>query len=97
MEHILQFGVTIDDEAIINHAKQRASEKVLERVTKEIESYTDGWQETKLDRLFRDEIKKLLDEHKAEIIEKASEHLMANMVKTKAVREAIGEVLSEVE
>lgn len=88
MEHILQFGVNIDEQKIIDTATGRASEVITARVQEEIDSYTKGWS-PKLDNMFREEIKKLIDDHKEQIIEDATKQLAANMAKTKAVKEMI--------
>lgn len=89
MEHIIQFGVTIDEQKIIDHATHSASEKIYNRVSKEINNYTNSWCETRLEQMFKKEIKIVIDLHKEEIIENATKLLAANMVKTKAVKEMI--------
>lgn len=89
MEHILQFGVTIDEQAIVDHVKERASREIIKKVEKEIDKYTHGWQDTKLDNLFREEIKKVLNANKDEIIDKSVTRLASNMAKTKAVKDMI--------
>lgn len=92
MEHIIQFGVSIDEGKIIDVATGKAAAEIISRLNKEIDEYTRGWQETKLERLFREEIKKVIDENKDKIIEDATAKLASNMAKTKAVKEMIAKM-----
>lgn len=95
MEHILQFAVSIDEQKIVDTATNRATEEILKKAKETLGNYTNrGWDtaESKLDRLFRDEIKKILDERKEEIIQDAIKQLAANLAKTKAVKEMVREL-----
>lgn len=92
MEHILQFGVTIDEQKIIDSAISSASKEIIGKVQGEINNYTRGWQETKLDRLFREEIRKVIEANKDKIISDATEKLAYNLSKTKAVKEAMAKL-----
>lgn len=95
MEHILQFGVNIDDEAIISCIKERATQQAIYRIQDEISKYTRGY-ESKLDKIFREEVKKLIDSNKDEIIEKSIDQLAFNLTKTKAVKEAVNNLIGEI-
>lgn len=92
MEHIIQFGVSIDEQKIIDTATDRASGEIIKCVKGEIDNYTRGWEQSKLDRLFREEIKKVIDENKELIIERAIDKLAYNMAKTKVVKETINKM-----
>lgn len=91
MEHILQFAVSIDENAIVKRATEKASEKILESVKSKINSYTQGWQ-TKLDAIFKVEVEKVVSENKEQIIAAATKQLVDNMSRTKAVKEAVKKV-----
>lgn len=92
MEHILQFGISIDEDKIIKTATDKAADEIISSVRKEINDYKRGYQECRLDRIFREEIKKLLEVEKERIIESAISTLVANMNKTKAVRDKLKEI-----
>lgn len=96
MEHIIQFGVTIDESEIIKRVKEIAAQKVLEKVQKEIDSYTRGWSSL-LDEMFEKEVKRTIDENKDEIIKRSVDNLTKNMTRTKMVKEKMEKLLNEVE
>lgn len=89
MEHIIQFGVTIDEQKIIDVATNKAADEIISVVKSEINSYTKGWTDTKLNMLFKKEVKRVVDENKDLIIQKATHDLMVNMAKTKSVKDMI--------
>lgn len=92
MEHIIQFGVSIDEHKIVEIATNEAAKKIIKNIQNEIDKYTDGWTETKLDRLFKEKIKEVIDENKEEIILNATNQLASNLSRTKAVKEIIKEM-----
>lgn len=94
MEHILQFAVSIDEDAIVKMATDRASRQITDEVHAKIESYTKGWRDSKLDELFRDEIKSVVYDNKDEIIEKAIKVVAFNLSKTKTAKDAVKESFS---
>lgn len=94
MEHILQFGISIDEEKIVQTAISKASNDICNKIYTMINGYTRGY-EPKLDRMFREEIKRVIDEEKEEIVERAVDRLVVNMTKQKAVKEAIAKVVRE--
>lgn len=94
MEHILQFAVDIDDQAIIACVKERATQQAIYKIQDEISKYTRGY-ESKLDKIFREEVKKIIDSNKDEIIEKSIDQLAFNLAKTKAVKEAVNNLIGE--
>lgn len=89
MEHIIQFGVTIDEKKIIDHATSRASNEIYKKVEKEISKYTSGWQDTRLDQLFREEIRKVIYDNKDKILEDAITRVAQNLTRTKAVKDML--------
>lgn len=88
MEHIIQFGVNIDDNAIENAVIASATKAIIEKVE---ESSRRGWygQETKLESIMRSEVKRVIEENKDEILNKAIRDLVRNMSRTKAVKDAV--------
>lgn len=93
MEHIIQFGVTIDEDKIVKMATDRASNAIIADIHKEIDEYTKiRWDESRLDRIFREECKKVVDENKEHILQEAIARLTYNLSKTKAVKAMIEEL-----
>lgn len=107
MEHIVQFGIGIDDEAIRKIIMEKAEKSILNDLKKDIRSEIireifvcdSDWygKERKID--LQDWVNvlvvKLLEDHKTEIIERASERLADKMSRTKAVKEAMAEKIRE--
>ena len=92
MEHIIQFGVTIDDDKIEKLVMEKASSECLKQVHEATKNYTSrgyyGDSESTLDKMFKDEVKRIVDENKESIIEKAVKSVTVNIMKTKAITEA---------
>lgn len=90
MEHIIQFGVTIDDQAIEQKIVQQASAAMLEKVS---ELSKSSWNSPSfLDTIAKQQISDLVLDHRDEIIDKAVNELMSNMMKTKKVKEKLEEI-----
>ena len=98
MEHIVQFAIGIDDDAIVKRIEERAEKQIIEDIKGRVESCifaTDyyGRPENRLkhtaEKIFTD----WLESHKDEIIQRASATLASNMLKTKAVKTAINNIL----
>lgn len=88
MEHIVQFGVSIDDGAIQRSVLASATQRIIDAVERDTKRGYYG-QESYLYDLMKEEVKRVIDENKERIINKATKELTRNMSKTKAVREAI--------
>lgn len=95
MEHILQFGISIDEQTIVDRAVDKASRAIVESVQKEINNYTRGY-ESKLETLFRKHVNEVIKAHEDEIIEGAINRLTDNLSKRKVVKEALDNMMSEV-
>lgn len=105
MEHIVQFAIGIDDETIRKNVTANAEKEITESIRADVERsmfnrslYAYG---EKLDKNVPKEwvcdiVKKVIEENKDRIIEGAVEELTKNMMKTKAVKEAIGKAMKEV-
>ena len=108
MEHIVQFGIGIDDEAIRKIIMEKAEKSILDDMKKQIRTDIDnqifvidrGWYDNDCKRVglqdwVNDLVVKLLEDHKTEIIERASEKLADKMSRTKAFKEAMAEKVLE--
>lgn len=90
MEHIVQFGVSIDDFAI----QRRVEDSCVEAVKKKMMScFFDNYSNPK----FKTEeiIKDWLNDHKDEVIKRASEVIAEKMYKSTKVRQSIIEKCGE--
>ena len=98
MDHILQFAVSIDDEAIQNNIMKNAEEKITKQLEIDIRNrifekgyyrpYADSNRDP-LSEWTKDRVKEFFENHKNEIIEKAAILLANNLVKTKAAKEVV--------
>ena len=108
MEHIVQFGIGIDDEAIRKIIMEKAEKSITQDLMKQIRTDIDnqifvidhGWygkdhKRVGLQDWVNDLVVKLLEDHKTEIIERASEKLANKLSRTKAVKEAMTEKVRE--
>lgn len=102
MEHILQFAIGIDDDAIVKRIEENAEKTITKdlraKVGKlmfgvgygggELDNIT-GWTES----MFRE----YLDEHKEEIVRLAAKFLAERLAKSKAAREMLNDVVKTAE
>jgi hypothetical protein len=97
MEHIIQFGVTVDDDLIRKRIIEQASETVVKETKKEL-GVDRGYysEENVIRRLVEKEVTLLFDKHKDAIVEEAGKQLANKLVRTKAVKERTSEILDTV-
>lgn len=107
MEHIVQFGIGIDDDAIREIVMKKAEKSIVEDLKKDIRSEIireifvcdSDWsgKERKIDLQdwVKDLVEKTLKDNKDQIIKMASEKLADKMSRTKAVKEAMAEKIRE--
>lgn len=94
MEHILQFGVTIDDHAIEERAVSAASNAVTEELKKRIlEKYYSGY--SGLSSGVEHMVERFLQDNKDEVIEKAAEAIATKMYASKTIRGKILDAYKE--
>ena len=98
MEHIVQFAIGIDDEAITKRIQENAEKIITQKIQQDVEKciFDTDYYGNKKDRLnYKAEtiFKDWLESHSDEIIKCAVEVLASNMMKTKAVKTAINTVL----
>ena len=103
MEHIVQFGIGIDDDAIREIVMKKAEKSIVEDLKKDIRSEIireifvcdSDWYGKKrkidLQDWVKDLVEKTLKDNKDQIIKMASEKLADKMSRTKAVKEAMTE------
>lgn len=85
MEHIVQFGVTIDDDKIEKMIIDQASRECLNNVKNSMKAFTDYsyYSDSKLSTMFKDEVKKVVAENKDKIISEVVKQVSSNLMKTK--------------
>ena len=108
MEHIVRFGIGIDDEAIRKIIMEKAEKSILNDLKKQIRTdidnqifvidrdwYSKNYKKVDLQDWVKDFVMKTLEDNKEQIIEMASEKLADKMSRTKAVKEAMTEKVRE--
>jgi len=99
MEHILQFGVSIDDNAIKKICEEKAAEQITQEImdfSKEKSYYGEyGRSSEQLKALFAVAIDKYIKEHAEEITKEAIKEVAKNMMKTKVVKESLANLVIE--
>lgn len=94
MEHIIQFGITIDDDAIKKNIEEKATNKIVGAVTQSMK-----------DKLFnryggftydsQEMFKQFLDKYKDEIIANAVDQVVDSIKRSKKYKEALAKVAEE--
>lgn len=97
MEHIVHFGISIDDDAITKRIQENAEKIIIQKIEQDVKknifSIDYRGNSIGLNYIAESIFNKWLDSHKDEIIQVASKALADKMIKTKAVKEAINKVL----
>lgn len=101
IEHIVQFGISIDDEQIKKTIEKNAMQQVVATLRNDIikemigkNNYTKSDYSTKMWNAINEQIKMFLDENKEEIINIASEKLAEKLAKTKKVKDMVANTIS---
>lgn len=97
MEHIVQFGITIDDDAIRRHVEAKAADSVVKGLKQSLFRLGYNDRPMGITEDVENVIDAFLEEHKQEIIDAAAERLADRLVRTKAVKEAVAKTVKEVE
>lgn len=95
MEHIIQFGVTIDDDAIKKNIEKNAVDKLVTDIKKEVRDEIfvgSGWNRG-LSYKVQEIIKEALTEYKDEIIKEATTQLVDTMKRSKKYKEALAKIV----
>ena len=90
MEHIVQFGVSIDDSAIQRRVEDSCVEAVKKKMTN---CFFDNYGTPKFET--EEIIRRWLDDHKDEVIKRAAEVIAEKMYKSTKVRQSIIEKCGE--
>ena len=97
MEHIVQFAIGVDDEAIRKRIEETAEDKIIGEIKDEVKQklfHKNLYGSTyELDSWMTDLVVRTIMEHKEDIIRSASMELASRLSRTKAVKQAVGEVL----
>ena len=95
MEHIIQFGITIDDEAIKQTILDNAEKNIMDRITKDVQLAifrTNGWSDAPTNQLrpwVEEKVDVILKENKDTIVELAAEKLAERLARTKKAKELV--------
>ena len=93
MEHIVQFAIGIDDEAIRKRIEQTAEMQIVDSIKEDISDHifreTTWAKDSVLQNWVKDIVIEAVLEHKDDIIKAAAMELCEYMKRTKAVREAV--------
>ena len=96
MEHIVQFGITVDDDAIKNLIVNKASETVVKEVKRELGVDNRYYSDNVVKKMVSKEVQNQFNLHKEEIIEATAKALAEKLIKTKLVKERVSKVLDNV-
>lgn len=95
MEHILQFGINIDDEAIKKAIEERAGKEVKEELKQSVKAHilhTWGGFTAEANEV----IKEVMNEWKDEILELAVADVTTTMKRSKKYREALANIVEDI-
>ena len=98
MEHIVQFGISIDDEMIKRRILERAESEILGRLKNDISKtlYDNrGYyhREAPIVDIVKDTVSEICEEHKDEIIDRAAKLLAEKLANRKATKEMVSDVV----
>ena len=96
MEHILQFGISIDDERIKSSVEDAAVKQLAQDLREQIFD-TNRWNGNinGLNTLTEEIVKDVFAEHKDEIIRLAAEMVADSMKRSKIYKEKLREITNE--
>ena len=100
MEHILQFGISIDDEAIKKSIASKVEREIINHICSDMEKelFRMSYGGSNIQGLsYQGEqiVKDWLESHSDVIIEKTVESLCNYLKRTKAIKEAVKSVLED--
>ena len=99
MEHIVQFAIGIDDEAIRKRIEQTAEKQIIDSIKEDISDRifreTTWAKDSVLQNWVKEIVVEAVLEHKDDIIKSAAMELCEYMKRTKAVREAVAGAVEE--
>ena len=99
MEHIVQFGITIDDDVIKKNIEKNAVDKLVTDIKKEVRDEIfvgSGWNRG-LSYKVQEIIKEAMAEYKDEIIKEATAEIVETMKRSKKYKEALAKIVEVVD
>lgn len=98
MEHVVQFGVTVDDEKIAKQAEESATKLVAKEISRQIFNLSRWTDEPDgLNSVAEELIKNVIFGWKDEIVASAVEIITTSIRNSKKFKEAVDKVVEEVE
>lgn len=98
MEHLIQIGVHVNDKEIEANILQAAAKEIIEPMKDEIKKRlisSRSWGSPELTDSAKGIVKEFLNENKERLIELAAKELAEKLARTKAAKEAVGEVAGQ--
>lgn len=101
MEHILQFAIYIDDDAIVKRIEENAEKNITDEIKQEVMKLMFEYNPYSGKRLeyptnwTRIQVESFLNDHKDEIIQCAGNILAEKLLRTKAVKETVGRLTED--
>lgn len=102
MEHIVQFGISIDDDAIKKNIERNVQSQVVNAIKQDCMKELVGKKECsnfeytgRIDGLITDTARDFLELYKEEIIERTAIKLVDRLSKTKAVKDMVANTLDD--
>ncbi len=108
MEHMVNFGIVIDDESIKKMVEANVVEQVSADILKEVEknpgdlptvskfqslAYRNVAKRIEWQKLLKDAVEEMAEEWKDEVVERAAEMLFDSLKRTKKYKDKMAEVL----
>lgn len=93
MEHIIQFGINIDDEKIMKESVDIAARAMAKDIEKKFFE-SERWTKPQVEVLFIARVNGWLEENAEEIKNRAVEELVTKLSRTKAVKEAVVDAIN---
>lgn len=101
MEHIVQFGIGIDDQFIKERIEARAEDEIMKELTLDIKRVIFQTEYYRRDEFTKNpsdfierKIDTLLDKHKDKIISMAADRLAERLAKTKKAKEMLEKTIN---
>lgn len=95
MEHILQFGISIDDDAIKKNIEKSATDKLANQLIKDIKNALfESWG-TGLTYGGKEIVRAFLNDNRDEILDRVVAEVSNTMKRSKKYREALSKILED--
>ena len=101
IEHIVQFGITIDDAQIKKTIEKNAMQQVVATFRNDIikemigkNNYTKSDYSAKMWNAINEQVETFLDENREEIIKMSSDKLAEKLAKTKKVKDMVANTIN---